>query len=352
MADFYCDPSLPIGGSYNASPVAGGTTPTKPDDGDGKASGVAEKATGTITVSTNLSGGDTVSFNGKTFTAGTDFTIGATANDTAANIAAAINNLSSTSTWTVGNGYQFRDLFNACAAANTVTVHTRIGSADWNAVTITTSSGGRANVAGFSGGASGAFGWLVSTAAITWPSGVKAGATYGVLVSEPVGYVIANGDKINVRCGNGSAGTTLACGVFSMYIKKRGTATLPVVFKFDDGTVWTSDAADNAQLVISYEPTADYNNSLSWGYIAVASSSTDANVVLDGKQYSNGTRNLKFHHRPSGGAIPYASSVSFVAYAGVTINNTEIADGTSAYNNNGRTQYFVFWLRGVACCCS
>ena len=54
MANWYCDPSLPIAGSYNAAPVAGGTVPTKPDDGDGKASGVAVKATGTITIGTNL----------------------------------------------------------------------------------------------------------------------------------------------------------------------------------------------------------------------------------------------------------------------------------------------------------
>lgn len=342
MADFYCDPSLPISGSYNATPVAGGTVPTKPDEGDGKALGVAVKASGTITIGTNLNAADTISFNGKTFTAGTDFTIGASAAATATNIAAAINALSATTAWTVGNGYQFRDLFNACVASNVVTVHTRIGSADWNAVAITTSSGGRATVVSFSGGVSGAFGWAINTAALVWPSGTKAAATYGVLVSEPVGYVIANGSKIHVRCGNGTTGVTLACGNSAPMFKKRGTTVLPVVFKFDDGTVWTADSGDNAQLAISYELTSEYSLA-EWGFNFTASSETDANLVFDGKQYANGTRNFKLHNRPSGGSLPYSSGTAMCLYCGVTLNNIEIVDGTSTYNNGERTQSYSLW---------
>lgn len=342
MAEWFCDPSLPIAGSYNAAPVAGGTTPTKPDEGDGKASGVSVKASGTITIGTNLNSGDTISFNGKTFTAGTDFTVGGDAATTATNLKDAINALAATSTWTVGNGYQFRDLFNACVSGAVVTVHTRIGSADWNAITIATSSGGRATVSGFSGGTSGAFGWAVSTAAITWPSGAKAGASYGVLVAEPVGYVIANGDKVNVRCGNGTTGTTLACGVFAPVFKKRGTTSLPVVFKFDDGTIWTADAGDNAQLTISYQPVAEYSG-LAWGFTFNVSSDSDGNLVFDGKQYANGTRNLKLHHRPSGGSIPYASIVDFRLNAGITLNNAEFVDGTTGYNNSEATQRYATW---------
>lgn len=299
MANWYCDPSLPISGSYNATPVAGGTIPTKSDDGDGKASGVAVKATGTITIGTNLSIGDTISFNGKTFTAGTDFTIGASAAATATNIAAAINALSATGTWTVGNGYQFRDLFNACVSSNVVTVHTRIGSDDWNAITITTSSGGRATVSGFSGGASGAFGWFINTASITWPSGAKAVMTHGVAVAEPVGYVIANGDRVIVR-----PKATLDFGAITTncVLKKRGTSTLPVLFDLDDGTIWTADAGLNSILDLKFNVTASYTI-VEFGFSTAASSVTDGGVVIRGKQYSNGTRNMRVRFKDAGGAV-------------------------------------------------
>lgn len=328
MANWYCDPSLPIAGSYNAAPVAAGTTPTKPDEGDGKDSGVAAKASGTITIGTNLNSGDTISFNGKTFTAGTDFTIGGSASATATNIAAAINALSTTTPWTVGNGYQFRDLFNACVSSNVVTVHTRIGSADWNAVTITTSSGGRATVSGFTGGASGAFGWFTNTASITWPSGVKAKAAYGLLVEEPVGYVIANGDKIIVRAGNGTTGTTLDFGSGASLTwawKKRGTQALPVTIEIDDGTIWTADAGKNCQLQVAYNITSSFE---SWtlGFSSAPSSAADGGVVVSGKQYSNGTRNFAVRHRMAGGGSA-AGGQNFFVRSYSTLKNIEFSDG-------------------------
>lgn len=290
MAEYYCDPSLPISGAYNSAPVAAGTTPTKPDEGDGKASGTAAKASGTITIGTNLNSGDTISFNGKTFTAGTDFTIGASAAATATNLASAINALTATSTWTVGNGYQFRDLFNACVSSNVVTVHTRIGSADWNSVTIATSSGGRATVSGFSGGASGAFGWVVNSSSLAWPSGSKAAGAYGLLVSEFVGRVLAAGDIVNVRCGNGTASTTITLGSVLPVFLKRGTPTAPVIYNFDDGTVWTADAGLSAVLTIQlYNSSTQYAN---LGYTTNATSATDGGIIYAGTRYSNGNANF------------------------------------------------------------
>lgn len=338
MANWYCDPSLPIAGSYNASPVAAGTTPTKPDEGDGKASGVAAKASGTITIGTNLNSGDTISFNGKTFTAGTDFTIGGSASATATNIAAAINALSTTTPWTVGNGYQFRDLFNACVSGAVVTVHTRIGSADWNAVAIATSSGGRATVSGFSGGASGAFGWLTNTGSLAWPSGTKAAATYGVLVAEPVGYVIANGDKVNVRTGNGSSGITLdlgSGGALTWTWLKRGTQSLPVAFSFDNGTIWTADAGLNSQLQVAYNVTASYT-AWSLGFVTAPSSVTDGGVIINGKINSDGSRNFAVRHRMAGGGSG-SGGQNFYGQSYSTIRNTEFSDGVvTVANDNWR----------------
>lgn len=326
MANWYCDPSLPIAGSYNAAPVAGGTVPTKPDDGDGKASGVAVKATGTITIGTNLNSGDTVSFNGKTFTAGTDFTIGASAAATATNLAAAINALSATGTWTVGNGYQFRDLFNACVSSNVVTVHTRIGSDDWNAVTITTSSGGRATVSGFSGGASGAFGWFINTASITWPSGAKAAMTHGVAVAEPVGYVIANGDAVFVR-----PKATLDFGsvTTNCVLKKRGTSTLPVLFEMDDGTIWTADAGLNSVLDLKFNVTASYTV-IDFGFSTAVSTVTDGGVTIRAKQYSNGTRNMRVRFKDAGGAVTNGIGFSIRLAPYCEFESVEFSDGTTA----------------------
>lgn len=345
MANWYCDPSLPIAGTYNAAPVAAGTVPTKPDDGDGKASGTAVMASGTITIGTNLNSGDTVSFNGKTFTAGTDFTIGGSASVTATNIAAAINALASTSTWTVGNGYQFRDLFNACVSGSVVTVYTRIGSANWNAVTITTSSGGRATVAGFSGGASGALGWFTNTSSITWPSGAKAAGAYGILVAEPIGNVVANGDKINVRAGNGTTGTTLdfgSGGALTWTWLKRGTPTLPVSIEIDDGTIWTADAGKNCQLQVTYNITASYAT-WSLGFTTAASAVTDGGICVEGKAYSNGTRNFAVRHRLAGGGSAAGGQV-FFAQAYSTFKNIEFSDGVTTVGNDN----FKFRLQGYA----
>lgn len=326
MTTWYCDPSLPIAASYNAAPVAGGTIPTKPDDGDGKASGVAAKASGTITIGTNLNSGDTISFNGKTFTAGTDFTIGANAGATAVNIAAAINALAATSTWTVGNGTQFRDLFNACVSGSVVTVHTRIGSADWNAITITTSSGGRATVSGFSGGASGAFGWFINTTSITWPSGAKAAMTHGVAVAEPVGYVIANGDTVLVR-----PNATLNFGAVTTncVLKKRGTSTLPVLFELDDGTIWTADAGLNSVLDLKFNVTASYTVT-EFGFSTAASSVTDGGVTIRGKQYSNGTRNMRVRFKDAGGAVANGIGFAIRLAPYSEFESVEFSDGATA----------------------
>ncbi len=345
MANWYCDPSLPIAGTYNAAPVAAGTVPTKPDDGDGKASGTAVMASGTITIGTNLNSGDTVSFNGKTFTAGTDFTIGGSASVTATNIAAAINALASTSTWTVGNGYQFRDLFNACVSGAVVTVYTRIGSADWNAVAITTSSGGRATTSGFSGGASGAFGWLLNTASITWPSGAKAKGTFGVLVAEPVGYIIANGDKVDIRSGNGTIGTTLAFAASAGYVVsflKRGTASLPVVFVIDDGSIWATDSGDNAQLAITFDIGTAYE-SVTFGWTTAPSSATDGGVHIKGKINGDGSRNLAIKYKAATGYSIGTPVLSLQAY--VTLENVETFDGATT-NNYGNP--FSFTVRSYS----
>lgn len=347
MANWYCDPSLPIAGTYNAAPVAAGTVPTKPDDGDGKASGTAVMASGTITIGTNLNSGDTVSFNGKTFTAGTDFTIGGSASVTATNIAAAINALASTSTWTVGNGYQFRDLFNACVSGAVVTVYTRIGSADWNAITIATSSGGRATVSGFTGGASGAFGWILNTAALGWPSGSKAKGTYGLLASDPTGYVIANGDKINVRAGNGTTGVTLDFGTtsgYNLYFLKRGTSTLPVVFLIDDGTVWAADAGKSCILTLQLDITDAYG-SIGSACGTDPSSVTDGGIHIKGKQYSNGNRNFVFRYKPTLSST--YGSVVFKLRSYLTLENCETYDGTTAflYGDGIRFDTVAFGLR-------
>ena len=69
VADWYCDPSAVSSGAYSATPVAGGTTPTKPEDGNGRATGAATMATLVLQFVGIPTAGGTVTVAGVTFTA-------------------------------------------------------------------------------------------------------------------------------------------------------------------------------------------------------------------------------------------------------------------------------------------
>lgn len=77
----------------------------------------ATKATGSITFSSNPTGGQTVRLNGVNFTAGTDFTVGGTPSATASNLADALN--ASTNQAISGNSY--------LAAGATITITAKAG---------------------------------------------------------------------------------------------------------------------------------------------------------------------------------------------------------------------------------
>lgn len=201
-----------------------------------------------------------------------------------------------------------------------------------NVVTITTSSGGRATVAGFSGGFSGASGWLINTAALAWPSGSKAISAYGVLCAEPTGYVIANGDTVHVRCGNGTAGTTLTLGNSFPVFKKRGTTTLPVTFVFDNGTIWTADAGDNAQLLLRW-----YNNTNQWasfGFTALPTSITDGGVILAAKRYANSSSNFKFQYAYDNNGVSSGYFGQYFVGCYVTYSNMDWEDARDTGTSN------------------
>lgn len=252
MAEWYCDPSLVQAAyaDYATAPTAAGTVPTKPEDGNGKAAGVASMATLVVTFTGQPAADEAITIGGVTFTAkasgatGNQFNIGASAAATATNLRNAINASTTNVVNPTMNSCPLRNAVNATDnGAGVVTVYTRICGSEWNAVTETENLSNVTITSQWAGGADGAWGWFFNVAAIAWPTSVAVGA-YGGFASTYLGLPAA-GDTLHVRTGRSNNDITLTgFGSASITVNSRdiGTVTSYFEVRFDDGTVWAGTA--------------------------------------------------------------------------------------------------------------
>lgn len=292
-----------------ANPVAGGTVPTEAEDGNGKGTGKATMATLVLNFTGQPSNNEAVTIAGVTFTArssgasGNQFNIGAAASNTAANLATAINASTTTGIPQPASAILstaiLKDVVNATVSGSVVTVYTRCSGAEWNSVT-ETSTLSNVTITQWSGGADGAFGYLLNDSAM-WPSAVAVWA-YGIWAGKPAHmWSVAGGDVINIRSNK-------TIGIFtnniSASLAAMGSATAPVRMLVDNSTIWSDGT--NPVLTIKFIGTNFYG----WALWACNSSTY---VEISGNTYSDGTKSLKL-------MIPTESSnssLSITPYSGV-----------------------------------
>ena len=254
MADYYLRQwGYP---TYAAVP-SGASWPLDAQDGDGLASGIAVSAVASIDfASITAAAGNTIAVLGAVLTC---VASGASANQfnaasgatLATNVAAAINAATATVSSAVSAATpQLRDMVYARVNPGLTTqvqIMTRAGSATLNtannAAAALAQSGMSASLVQFSGGQSGAWGYLwnaspagTSSQPTIWPSG-KAVNSYGVAFSEAakrplVGPVLSLSDTVHMRAD----GAVLASGVLSSGVNIAVTAWINLLV--DDGTVW------------------------------------------------------------------------------------------------------------------
>lgn len=257
MADWYCDPSKPSSGDYSATPVAGGTVPTKSEDGNGKGTGTAAMATLVITFSGIPAAAGTITIAGVTFTAvasgatGNQFNAVTSAAQCATNLAAAIN-ASSTNVVnpTMIVACPLRNAVNATASAGVVTVYTRISGTEWNSVTETESLTNAVITTQWAGGTDGAWGYFFNPSSIAWPNAVSAG-TYGAFPGCYLGSVAA-GDTIHHRTKRSGSNITITWPASGLTVQARniGTSAAPLTHLADNGIKWSGD---NGVLIMSMD---------------------------------------------------------------------------------------------------
>lgn len=216
-------------------------------DGDGAAIGAATPATASV-VFTGVPSSGVISVLGVTVSP-----TWATSADNCANLlATAINAASGTAvspaSFTVKS--QVRNHVFARGPANgapagTCQIMTRQGSAAHNGLTAVTHTLNNVSSPGtitFSGGASGAWGWLTLRAS-SWPS--AAVARYGVLCADrPFCGPVAAGDRVILRANKFVPCIENAGLGFRASVSLGGTPTNPVTVQVDDGTVWPADGAE------------------------------------------------------------------------------------------------------------
>lgn len=218
-------------------------------DGDGEAKGSATPATAEIVFSGVPSSG-VIAVLGVTISVAW-----ATSADNCANLlAAAINNTTGTATGPasfvrksqVRNHIYARGPTNG-APSGTCQIMTRQGSASHNgliAVTHTLNNVSSASTITFSGGASGAWGWVYLWSKI-WPSQI-AEMNYGLWgTTAPYCGNIDAGDVIKMRADREVKGWTFTGDGFaqSTFMSAFGTDAAPVVYEVDDGTEWPEDGS-------------------------------------------------------------------------------------------------------------
>lgn len=258
MANYYCDH-----GAYPAyAAIPSGTFGANAQEGDGKATGLANPSVGKLLINAVAVAGNTITVGGVTLTAvasgasAVQFNVGATTSLQADNIATAINAATTAVSANVASGSpQLRNLMyargpTAGAAANTVEIMTRCGSADFNNATnatywtlATSGWGTPPTLTQWIGGTSGVWGYLFNTAAI-WPSSIAV-YTYGAYgsgaSSQPMhgpATLDLFSDFINVRC----RGVTITMPGSTSYTVGRDGAN----YVFDGGigsvAAWNGDS--------------------------------------------------------------------------------------------------------------
>lgn len=278
--------------SHAASPTWGAA-----QDGDGSAIGAATSATVSIDLSAaTAAAGATFVIMGATLTcvasaaAANQFNAGAGAT-LVANLVTAINRSTNTRTCIAAphNGTSWttpkvQDTVFARIGTPTTTLQimTRAGSADYNAVgTISTSglTGGTFGPYTFSGGVSGAWGWLFNPSATAFGSAIAV-MGYGVWEQQkPIAGAIAAGDLVNIR--SNKTVTLLSASLYTINLSAMGSPDSPVKFVIDDSTVW----ADGANPVLRIRQTPTSNG---YGFTLTGVTATHAHIKAPKYTSGNG----------------------------------------------------------------
>lgn len=292
--------------SHAAAPTWGAA-----QDGDGTAIGAATSATVSIDLSAaTAAAGATFVIMGATLTcvasgaAANQFNAGAGAT-LVANLVTAINRSTNAQTCIAAphNGTSWttpkvQDTVFARIGTPTTTLQimTRAGSAAYNAVgTISTSglTGGTFGPYTFSGGVSGAWGWLFNPTATAFGSAIGIGA-YGVWGAQKTlaGALVA-GDVVKVRSGNKniSVGNNVTVTINPAAM---GSLSNPVWFDIDNSTEW----ADGANPTLKISVTASSGGGYGFNFGSTLSTAFFAHIK--GVQYASGQRNLIFEASTTG----------------------------------------------------
>lgn len=249
MADLYCDH-----GMYPA-PVAGGTTPAGAEDGNGKAKGMASKATMVITFTGIPAADEAITIAGVTFTAkasgatGNQFNAVTDAATCATNLRNAINNSTTNAVKPVGalgNVVPLKCMVNACVDGAVLTIHTRPSGSEWNSVVETSTLTNAEITSQWSGGEDGAWGYFTNTSALTVPVSLVNNA-YGVFTNTRrcyLGSFSAENDTIVVRSKKSLNVTNNGTHSFHIVPSLWGASTANMLnIRIDDGTEWPADGA-------------------------------------------------------------------------------------------------------------
>lgn len=282
-----------------------GATPTwgVAQDGDGTAIGASTPATVSIDLSAaTAAAGATISIMGSG--ALTCVTSGATTNQfnagsgatLVANLVAAINR--STNTIAVlgqATGWKTPLVQNTVFArvgspTTTLEIMTRAGSAQYNSSTVATAgfTGGTFGPYALSGGAGGAWGWVLNTSAAF--GSALAICTYGAWCQNGViAGVFSGGDLVYVRSGKT---ITLGASNYScIFTTGMGSEFNPVRFRIDRSEQWS----DGTDPVFEIRQALDGNgNTFTFG--AIYSTSY---VTIEGKRISTGNYTFKITGRSS-----------------------------------------------------
>jgi hypothetical protein len=289
--------------AYSLTPGAGVC-----QDGDGTAAGAATVATCTIDLSAySAAAGNTVTIAGAQLTcvasgAGANqFNAGSGAT-LAANLATAINQTSNTNLTTPSGplagwtAYKLQDTLYATSSGAVLTLQTRAGSAAYNntslfAVVSSGLTGGTLN-AQFSGGAGGAWGYITNHLATFGKSGFGIGQYGCWAANKPIAGLMDLGDRIKMRANKVlqfANNTNITTTIGAM-----GSATQPVLFEIDDGTVWP---ADGVNPILKFACTWTGNASITFA----AGQTTFCHIRA--KRYSSGQRNLVMEASATGTSL-------------------------------------------------
>ena len=282
MADKYCDHGAY--GAYAATPTWGAA-----QDGDGSASGV-----GTPSIAEVVFTG--VPSSGLIYVLGVSVVVSwATSADNCANLlATAINASASTavSPASITRKSQIRNHLYARgpaggAPSGTCQIMTRQASAAHDgsiAITHTLNNVSSAATINFTGGTGGCWGYLVNgNNATIWASALGQN-TYGVWGSQlPFCGNAAAGDAVNVRAKTVTIDNN--GGAVSIPFAAMGTASNPVRFVVDDGTIWAGTDP------VLWVRCGGAGYQLSIGTLASAGSTTYC--VIEGRVYSSGVYSCK-----------------------------------------------------------